>query len=395
MSYFSGATMAPPDPILGVTDAFKDDPRQIKVNLGVGMYQDNDGKLPLMESVRAAEELIAGHLAPRPYLSIDGNPAYDSLTGALVLGEAALDGTSVTVQTLGGSGALKVGGDLLVSLGATTVLLSSPTWDNHMPILRACGLTIGQYRYYDPVRKGIDFGGMLEDIGAAAPGTVILLHACCHNPTGYDLTRHQWAQVIGVIADRGLTPFIDMAYQGFATSVEDDAWPVREMARMGLPLLCANSFSKTFGLYGERVGGLSLIARDAIEAAQVRSQAKLRVRANYSNPPTHGAAIVATVLGDATRRAQWVSEVDAMRERIKTMRIGLVRGLVQAGVKEDMSFIMDQHGMFSYMGLSPEQMVRLREQFAVYGVESGRLCVAALNPSNLGIVTSAIAAVMA
>ena len=397
MSIFSGATLAPPDPILGVTDAFKDDPRQLKVNLGVGMYQDSDGRLPLMESVRAAEELIASHLAPRPYLSIDGNPAYDSLTAALVLGDAhpsVLDGTAVTVQTLGGSGALKVGGDLLVNLGATNVLLSSPTWDNHTPILRTCGLSVGQYRYYDPARKGINFAGMLDDLSAAAPGTVILLHACCHNPTGYDLTCEQWGEVIGVIADHGLTPFIDMAYQGFAHGVEDDAWPVREMARLGMPLLCANSFSKTFGLYGERVGGLTLIARDAAEAARVRSQAKLRVRANYSNPPTHGAAIVATVLGDAARRAQWQTEVDAMRERIKTMRTGLVDALVAAGVTEDMSFIMDQNGMFSYMGLSQEQMVRLRTEFAVYGVESGRLCVAALNPSNLETVARAIAAVM-
>ena len=388
--------MAPPDPILGVTDAFKADQRAVKANLGVGIYQDAEGHLALLDSVRDAEELIASHLAPRPYLSIDGNPDYDALTARLVLGDdhpALLNGTAVTVQTLGGSGALKVGGDLLVSLGAKTILMSDPTWDNHTPLLRGCGLQVGQYPYYDPATRGIDFDAMMGAVGQAAPGTVILLHACCHNPTGADLTREQWAQVIDALEAGGLIPFVDMAYQGFADGIEDDAWPVREIARRGLPLLCANSFSKTFGLYGERVGGLTIIARDPDEAARVRSQAKLRVRANYSNPPTHGAAIVAIVLGDAARRAHWQSEVDAMRERIKTMRQALVDELRAAGVDDDLSYITRQRGMFSYMGLSQRQMIQLREQFGVYGVESGRLCVAALNTNNVSMVAQAIASV--
>jgi len=397
MPLFSDLTLAPADPILGVTDAFRADPRLDKVNLGVGIYEDENGRLTLLQSVRQAEERIAAHLAPRPYIPIDGIADYDALTGRLVLGDdhpAVREGKSVTVQTLGGSGALKVGGDFLASLGATDVLLSDPTWDNHIPILTGCGLKIGRYRYYDAGQRGIDFAGMLDDLCAAAPGTVILLHGCCHNPTGYDLTREQWLQVVEALEAGQLVPFIDMAYQGFADGIDDDAWAFREIARRGMPAFCANSFSKTFGLYGERVGGLTLIAKDADEAARVRSRVKLRVRANYSNPPTHGAAIVNIVLGDDALRAQWADEVGAMRDRIKSMRAALVDGLVAAGVVDDVSFINDQRGMFSYMGLSRDQMVRLREEFGVYGIESGRLCLAALNPSNLEKVSSAIAAVL-
>ena len=388
--------MAPPDPILGVTDLFKADQRAVKANLGVGIYQDEQGNLALLDSVREAEESLAAHLGPRPYLPIDGIPEYDDLTARLVLGDdhpALLDGAAVTVQTLGGSGALKVGGDLLVSLGAQHVLMSDPTWDNHTPLLRGCGLQVGQYPYYDPATRGIDFDAMLGGVLQAVPGTVVLLHACCHNPTGADLTREQWLMLIDALEAGGMVPFVDMAYQGFAEGIDEDAWPVREIARRGLPLLCANSFSKTFGLYGERVGGLTLIARDPDEAGRLRSQARLRVRANYSNPPTHGAAIVATILGDAHRSAKWRAEVDAMRERIKSMRQALVDEMHAAGVDDDLDYIIRQHGMFSYMGLSPAQMIRLREQFGVYGVESGRLCLAALNTNNVSMVAHAIASV--
>ena len=391
MSLFSEVQLAAPDPILGVTDAFRADPRPFKVNLGVGIYQNEDGKLPLLDSVREAEQRIAAHPAPRPYLSIDGNEDYDDATAALVLGGQSLD-VAVTVQTLGGSGALKVGGDFLHGLGVRQLLVSDPTWDNHLPILGGAGLQIGVYRYYDPQRGGLDFEGMLADLRAAKADTVVLLHACCHNPTGYDLTQDQWQDVLDVVADRGLVPFIDMAYQGFADGFDEDAFAIREIARRGMSGLCANSYSKTFGLYGERVGGLTLLTQSPAEASRVRSQVKLKVRANYSNPPTHGEAIVATILADPQLRAAWMVEVDGMRARIKAMRAALVQALAAEGV-DDAGFIEQQRGMFSYMGLSRDQMVRLREDFAVFGVESGRLCVAALNHGNVGRVAAAIAAV--
>ena len=397
MSIFTDVALAPADPILGVTDAFKADPRPAKVNLGVGIYQGDDGKLPLLESVRQAEDRIAAHPVPRPYLSIDGNPEYDALTGQLVLGAdhpALAAGAAVTVQTLGGSGALKVGGDFLCGLGATTILLSDPSWDNHAPIFAGCGFQVGAYRYYDAARRAIDFDGLVADLAAAAPGTVVLLHGCCHNPTGYDLTGEQWAQVLDIVAAGKLIPFFDLAYQGFAVDIETDAGAVREAARRGLPLLCANSFSKIFGLYGERVGGLTLITSGADEAQRVRSQVKLKVRANYSNPPTHGEAVVGTILTDDALRAQWVQEVAGMRDRIKTMRQGLADGLRAAGVESDVSYITAQRGMFSYSGLSHAQMARLRDEFAVYGIDNGRLCVAALNPGNIDYVARAMAAVM-
>ncbi|MCL2782725.1 MAG: aspartate/tyrosine/aromatic aminotransferase, partial [Propionibacteriaceae bacterium] len=386
------------DPILGVTDAFKADPRPTKVNLGVGIYQDDTGKLPLMQSVALAEARIAAHPVPRPYLSIDGNPDYDALTAQLVLGAdspALTTGASITVQTLGGSGALKVGGDFLRSLGATDVLVSDPTWDNHRPILTGAGLRVGTYRYYDAAARAVDFEGMVDDLRIAPPGTVVLLHGCCHNPTGYDLTPIEWMKVLDVVTVGQLIPFVDMAYQGFADGIDQDALAIRSIARRGLTGLCSNSFSKTFGLYGERVGGLTLITASADEAARVRSQVKLKVRANYSNPPTHGEAIVNTILADDELRAIWVDEVAGMRDRIKAMRAALVDGLKAQGITDDLSFITNQRGMFSYMGLGRPQMVRLREEFGVYGVESGRLCVAALNPSNVEYVAKCVAAVMA
>ena len=397
MTLFSELAMAPADPILGVTDIFKADPRPNKVNLGVGVYQDASGKLPLMRAVREAEARLAASPQPHNYLPIDGDAGYDALTGRLVLGAdhpSVTSGSAVTVQTLGGSGALKVGGDFLRGLGATDVLLSNPSWDNHAAILGGCGLRVGYYRYYDAGRRAIDFDGMMADLGAAAPGTVVVLHACCHNPTGYDLTPSQWDSVLAVVAQRGLTPFLDMAYQGFAVDVDADAQPVREAAARGLTVLCANSFSKIFGLYGERVGGLTITTADADEAARVRSQVKLKVRANYSNPPTHGSAIVNTVLSDDALRAVWREELDEMRDRIAAMRVALADGLRAEGVAQDVSYITTQRGMFSYSGLTRDQMVRLRDEFAVYGVENGRLCVAALNPGNLAYVAQAIAAVM-
>jgi len=397
MTLFTDLSLAPADPILGVTDLYLADTRPQKANLGVGVYQDESGKLPLMESVRRASDMLAADPKPYNYLPIDGDAAYDGVVGKLVLGPdhpAVTAGVAVTVQTLGGSGALKVGGDFLCALGATTVLLSDPSWDNHAAILGGAGLTVGYYRYYDAANRCVDFAGMLDDLRAAAPGTVVVLHGCCHNPTGYDLTRDQWDQVLDVVEAGKLVPFIDMAYQGLAETPDADAYAIREAARRGLPALCANSFSKTFGLYGERVGGLTMITASPDEAVRVRSQVKLRVRANYSNPPTHGAAIVKTILTSDELTAIWSGEVAAMRDRIKAMRAGLADGLRAAGVAGDVSYITSQRGMFSYSGLSKDQMVRLREQFGVYGVENGRLCMAALNENNLPLVIKGMAAVM-
>jgi len=397
MTLFTDLALAPADPILGVTDLFLADKRPQKANLGVGVYQDASGKLPLMESVRQASAIIAADPKPYNYLPIDGDPAYDASVAKLVLGDdhpAVTGGLAVAVQTLGGSGALKVGGDFLRALGATTVLLSDPSWDNHAAILGGAGLTVGSYRYYDAAGRRVDIDGMLDDLRAAAPGTVVVLHGCCHNPTGYDLTRDQWDDVLDVVAAGKLVPFIDMAYQGLAETPEADAYAIREAARRGLPALCANSFSKTFGLYGERVGGLTMITASPDEAVRVRSQVKLRVRANYSNPPTHGATIVKTILASDDLTALWAGEVAVMRDRIKAMRAGLADGLRAAGVT-DVDYITTQRGMFSYSGLTKEQMVRLREEFAVYGVENGRLCMAALNANNLPTVVKAMASVMA
>ena len=397
MTLFTDLALAPADPILGMTDLFLADPRAQKANLGVGVYQDESGKLPLMQSVRQASDILAADPKPYNYLPIDGDAAYDAAVVKQVLGAdhpAVTGGLAVSVQTLGGSGALKVGGDFLHGIGATTVLLSDPSWDNHAAILGGAGLKVGYYRYYDAANRCVDFGGMLDDLRAAEPGTVVVLHGCCHNPTGYDLTRDQWDQVLDVVEDKRLVPFIDMAYQGLAESPEKDAYAIREAARRGLPAFCANSFSKVFGLYGERVGGLTLITASPDEAKRVRSQVKLRVRANYSSPPTHGAAIVHTILASAELTSLWSDEVATMRDRIKAMRAGLADGLRAAGVSADVSYITTQRGMFSYSGLTRDQMLRLREEFGVYGVENGRLCMAALNHANLPLVINAIATVM-
>ena len=397
MTLFTDLALAPADPILGMTDLFLADTRVQKANLGVGVYQDESGKLPLMESVRRASDILAADPKPYNYLPIDGDASYDTAVVKQVLGvdhPAVTGGLAVSVQTLGGSGALKVGGDFLHAIGATTVLLSDPSWDNHAAILGGAGLKVGYYRYYDAANRCVDFDGMTDDLRAAEPGTVVVLHGCCHNPTGYDLTREQWDQVLDVVEAGRLVPFIDMAYQGLAESPEADAYAIREAARRDLPAFCANSFSKVFGLYGERVGGLTLVTASPDEAKRVRSQVKLRVRANYSSPPTHGAAIVDTILASGELTSLWSGEVATMRDRIKAMRAGLADGLRAAGVTGDVSYITTQRGMFSYSGLTRDQMVRLREEFGVYGVENGRLCMAALNHANLPLVVGAIAAVM-
>lgn len=397
MSLFSAVAAAPADPILGLTEQFNADTDTRKVNLGVGVYQDETGKLPLLGAVRAAEKKLAAEPKAKGYLPIDGMKLYNDDVKALVFGEgseAVTSGRTITVQALGGTGALKIGADFLHYVAPeASVLISSPSWENHRALFTRSGFTVGEYRYYDAAKRGIDFEGMLADLRAAAPGTVVLLHACCHNPTGYDLNPEQWAQVIEVVKAGGLTPFLDMAYQGFSRSLEEDGAVVRSFVDAGLSFFCSTSFSKSFSLYGERVGALSIVCTDADEAKRVLSQLKIVVRTNYSNPPTHGAALVEAVLADPELKAQWVGELAQMRDRIKEMRAALVKGLEAEGVT-DFGFIAEQVGMFSYSGLTKEQMVKLRNEHHVYGTDAGRICVAALNSRNVEYVSKAIAAVL-
>lgn len=398
MSLFTAVELAPRDPILGLTEAFNADTNPRKVNLGVGVYLDGNGRVPLLDCVRTSEEAMARDPKPRPYLPMDGMPAYTKAVQALVFGtdSAVADaGRLVTLQTLSGTGALKVGADFLRQVTpARRVVISDPSWENHQALFTRAGLAVDSYRYYDASARGIDVDGMLADLASLDAGTVVLLHACCHNPTGYDLTADEWTRVIAMVAERGLVPFIDMAYQGFSQGIAEDGAIVRRFAEAVPTMLVAVSFSKTLSLYGERVGALSLLCADADEAKRVLSQVKLVVRTNYSNPPTHGAAIAAAVLTDPGLRAQWEQELATMRERIKQMRRGLADGLRAAGVTTDVDYITRQVGMFSYSGLTVEQMVRLRQEFGVYGTDKGRICVAALNEANLDYVSAAVAAVL-
>jgi len=398
MSLFSGLALAPRDPVLGIKEAYLADPRPDKVNLGVGVYLDESGAIPLLGCVREAEARLADNPAPWDYLPIDGLPAYTAAVKGLVFGagSALVDrGRVVTVQGLGGTGGLRIGAGLLrLASPAARVLISAPSWENHEAVFTRAGFAVGHYAYYGKARQGVDVGAMVADLAAAEPGTIVVLHACCHNPTGYDLAPADWRRVLDVVQERNLTPFLDMAYQGFGQGVEQDAAAVRLFADAGLCFLVATSFSKSFSLYGERVGALSVVAASAKEAARVLSQAKVVIRTLYSNPPTHGAALVATVLSDAELRARWDDELRAMRERIASMRVALRAGLEEAGLPKDFSFITRQVGMFSYCGLAKAQMERLRRDFGVYGLDSGRLCMAGLNDANLGAVVEAIARVV-
>jgi aromatic-amino-acid transaminase len=401
MSLFTAVEMAPRDPILGLNEQFASDTNPNKVNLGVGVYYDEHGKLPLLECVKAAEQAMAEAAKPRGYLPIDGIAAYDAAVQALVFGadSALVKGKRVaTVQALGGTGGLRVGADLLKQLNPSAkVLISAPSWENHRALFTRAGFEVAEYAYYDAKLRnagGIDFAGMKAALNAAPAGTIVVLHACCHNPTGYDLTPAQWDEVVAIVRARGLVPFLDMAYQGFGAGIAEDGAAVAKFVASGGDLLVATSFSKSFSLYGERVGALSVVCASADEAARVLSQLKIIIRTNYSTPPTHGAQIVATVLSTPALRAQWEGELTAMRERIKTMRTALVAKLAAAGVKQDFGFIARQTGMFSYSGLSAAQMQRLRSEFGIYGVDSGRICVAALNAKNLDAVVAAIAKVL-
>jgi aromatic-amino-acid transaminase len=390
--------MAPKDPILGVTEAFVADTNPKKVNLGVGVYTDDNGKVPVLECVKRAEEERAKSGAPKSYLPIDGLKAYDAAVQELVFGggsEARKSGRIVTVQAIGGTGGLKVGADFLRVLSpAATVWISDPSWENHRALFEGAGFTVKSYPYYDAATRGLNFSGMKSALQALPAGSIVVLHSCCHNPTGVDLTQEQWREVLAVVQARGLVPFLDLAYQGFADGIDADAYAPRLFAEALPFVLLSSSFSKSVSLYGERIGATSVVCGTAEEAARVLSQVKRVVRANYSNPPTTGADIVARILTAPALRKQWDGEVGAMRDRIKAMRKGLADGIQQRVPGADFSFILKQRGMFSYSGLSKEQVLRLRSEHSIYAIETGRICVAALTTKNLDYVADAIAKVI-
>ncbi len=402
MTLFAAVELAPRDPILGLNEQFNADARSNKVNLGVGVYFDDAGKLPLLACVQAAEQQLNDAHKPRGYLPIDGIAAYDKAVQRLVFGADApvlQAGRVATVQTLGGTGGLKVGADFLKKLNpAASVLISDPSWENHRALFTNAGFPVESYAYYDADKRGVRFEAMLADLNKAAAGTIVVLHACCHNPSGYDITPAQWDQVITACQTRQLVPFLDLAYQGFGDGIAEDGAVVQQFINAGLDFFVATSFSKSFSLYGERVGALSVVCSSKDDCTRVLSQLKVAIRTNYSNPPTHGAQVVTMVLDTPALRAQWEDELAGMRVRIKQMRSLLAEKLVaklgERGVKQDFSFITRQRGMFSYSGLSKPQMERLRDEFGVYGVDSGRICVAALNTRNIDQVVAAIATVV-
>ncbi len=398
MSVFSAVELAPRDPILGLNEQFVADANPYKVNLGVGVYFDDQGRLPLLQCVQAAEAALMEKPSARGYLPIDGMAAYDSAVRNLVFGAgsaAVQAGRVVTVQAIGGTGGLKIGADFLQRISPKAqVLISDPSWENHRALFGNAGFQVDSYAYYDADLRGVNFDAMLASLNAAAAGTIVVLHACCHNPTGYDITPVQWEQVIALIKARDLTAFLDMAYQGFGHGIAEDGAVIEKFAAAGLSFLVSTSFSKSFSLYGERVGALSVLCQSKEEADRVLSQLKVVIRTNYSNPPIHGAAVVAAVLNNPQLRALWERELGEMRMRIKAMRQRLVDGLQAAAVQQDMSFITRQIGMFSYSGLQPEQMRRLRSEFGVYGTDSGRMCVAALNSKNIDYVCQSVASVL-
>ena len=397
-SLFAGVAMAPRDPTLGPTEAFNRDVDPHRVNLGVGIYLTDEGRIPILRAVAEAERRQAALAAPRGYLPIDGIAAYDTAVQKLLLGEQSpliADGRAITAQSLGGTGALKIGADLLKKvLPDASVAISEPTWENHRAVFESAGFPVVTYPYYDATSRAVRFDAMVDFLKTLAPRTIIVLHACCHNPTGADLTKEQWLSLLEVLRERELLPFLDIAYQGFAHGIEEDGAVVRQFAESGMPVLIASSFSKSFSLYGERVGALTIIDSSQDESVRVLSQLKRVIRANYSTPPTHGGAVVTTVLTTPELRASWVEELTEMRERIKHMRSALVDRLRAHRANRDFSFVLQQNGMFSYSGLTTDQVDRLREEFHIYAVHTGRICVAALNSRNVDYVAKAITAVL-
>jgi aromatic-amino-acid transaminase len=395
---FSSVELAPRDPILGLNEAFNADPRPVKVNLGVGVYYNEQGRIPLLECVRAAEQEQVKLASPRGYVQMEGPPAYAAQVQRLLLGTDSRlfgSGRCVTAEALGGTGALRIGADLVKRLNPrASVWISEPSWENHRALFEAAGFEVHSYPYYDPATHGLDFSRMLAALERAEEGSVVVLHACCHNPTGVDPDAAQWRQIVDCVVRRKLVPFLDIAYQGFGEGLEADAAVVRLVAAAEVDALVASSFSKSFSLYGERVGALTVLTESRDQSERVLSQLKRVIRTNYSNPPTHGAALVTAVLSSPDLRKQWESELAGMRDRIRSMRERLVEGLAQRRVGRDFAFVRRQRGMFSYSGLTAAQVDRLREQHGVYAVSTGRICVAALNSGNIDPVCDAIAAVL-
>ena len=398
MSLFSAVELAPRDPILGLNEAFNADPRTNKVNLGVGVYCNEEGRIPLLRAVVEAETIRVAQHVSRGYLPIDGIAAYDQAVQTLLFGkDSALiaSGRVITTQAVGGTGALKIGADFLKQLLPDAVVaISDPSWENHRALFETAGFPVQNYRYYDAATHDVNRAGLLEDLNALPSGSIVVLHACCHNPTGVDLSPADWNNVLDVVKAKGHVPFLDMAYQGFGDGIDEDAAAVRLFAESGLTFFVSSSFSKSFSLYGERVGALSIVSESKEESARVLSQVKRVIRTNYSNPPTHGASIVAAVLNSPELRAQWEEELAEMRLRIRGMRIQMVDLLAKNAPQRDFSFVGRQRGMFSYSGLSVEQVHRLRNEFGIYALDTGRICVAALNQSNIEVVTDAIVQVI-
>lgn len=393
MSLFDALKPEKLDPIMAGFQEFAADPRPGKINLGVGMYYDEDGRVPILRVVRDAEQILAPHIANWGYLLPDGLPALREAAQALVFGKDRDAERIVTVQSLGGTGALKLAADVIRRLNPNaTVAVSAPTWGNHPPIFAGAGLQVVTYPYFDPATGGVDWPAMRESVAAMPPDTVLLLHACCHNPTGADLSPQQWQELAATIGQRQLVPVLDMAYAGFADGLEPDSMPARLLATCGVPLFVATSFSKSFGLYGERIGALSIVAPDARQAAMALDQVKVCIRANYSTPPSHAALLVSTILSDPSLRPAWEAELDGMRQRILRMRHGLAERL-KGSNQGDFSRLVRQRGLFSYSGLSAEQMQRLKQEFAIYGVSDGRLCMAALTEHTLDRVAEGIRAI--
>jgi aspartate/tyrosine/aromatic aminotransferase len=392
-------TPAPPDPILGLAEAFRADPRPEKVNLSAGVYVDDSGVTPVIPSVLEAERRLLAKAGSKGYLPIDGRPAYQQAVRDLVFGpehEIVASGRSATAETPGGTGALRVAADFLLQTGSSrTIWLSDPTWPNHPQLFSLAGFALRTYAYLDDSGRHIDVGGMLGALRSAAPGDVVLLHGSCHNPSGVDPDQETWAAIGEMVAERELLPIVDFAYQGFGFGLREDADWLAGLARPGLEFLVCSSFSKNFALYNERVGALTVVAADAARASSARSHVKIAIRANYSNPPAHGADIVETILSDAALRAQWEVELAGMRNRILGNRAALVEALLAAGVPGDWEPIRHQRGMFALLGLSPEQVARLRDEFAVYVVTRGRINVAGLTRANLPHVVEAVEAVIA
>ncbi|SHI11276.1 amino acid aminotransferase [Pollutimonas bauzanensis] len=398
-SLFESVELAPRDPILGLNEQYNADTRAGKVNLGVGVYYDDGGRLPLLQAVRKAEIARLDAAAARGYLPIEGIAGYNKAAQTLLFGAGSplmASGRVLTAQALGGTGALKIGADFLKQLLPNSrVVISDPSWENHRALFERAGFPVDTYPYYDAASHGLDFAGMLAGLRALPEQTIVVLHACCHNPTGIDPTFEQWQQIVQVVKDRNLVPFLDIAYQGFGDGLEEDASVVRLFAEHDLTMLISSSFSKSFSLYGERVGALTLVSSSKEEATRVLSQLKRVIRTNYSNPPTHGGTVVSTVLNTPELYTLWATELAGMRERIRSMRIQLVEKLKEHGVKQNFDFVLKQRGMFSYSGLTAPQVDRLRDEYGIYAISSGRICVAALNTGNIDYVAASIAKVLA